>query len=229
MTSWAGSPEFFRRLIAAILVLVALAMIGRWPWALSVATGIAAIAVYIYYPRPSPPENALTYERFPSQIGPDWMGFLFGGALLALPVWGQLLDPELGVVHPSAVIAWPIGLAFNSFWVIGYLYASYWIVPGSEGLHIRDARDQRDVPFSQIVRLTPYEKRLPVWIRLLTPLLILSGRYGAAGAILMSRARSGITLHLRDGSSVAIAADSYEHAIRKIIRALKAHGIEMEK
>ncbi len=225
MTSWLGKSEFFRRVLTAFMVVLALATLGRWHWGFSLLVFLGAVAVYTFFPRPSPPQHALTYERFPSQIGPDWLGFLVSGLLFAIPFWGNLSDPEFGWLHPSAVIVWPVAFMFVSFWLIGYAYATYWIVLSKGTMRIRTATSERDVSFDDIEKVSPYTKRLPKFVRYLAPFLVTSGHYGAAGAIMVARARQGITLTLKDGGTIDIASDSFEKEIREIRRRLQDHGV----
>lgn len=229
MVGWPGMWEVFRRVIVALIVGFALAMAGAWQWAVVAALAALAIATYIYFPRPKPPPGALRYDTGPSQTGPDWLGFALSGLFFAIPVWAARAEPFFGAIHPSAVLTWPLALLSIAFWLIGAVYAAYWIVIDEAGLLVHSAFAERRVAFAHIRRVSPYRKSLPRWLVALSPMLVARGHFGAAGALMVARPRRGIVIEHDGGDSIAIASDSFDKPMKKIMAALAAHGIVLEK
>lgn len=229
MARWPGFSELLRRICVALLVAGAFAGAGGWPWPVVVASALCAVAVYIWFPRPHPPEDALRYETAPSQTVPDWMGFILSGVFFALPIWAVRADPGMGPVHPAAALTWPLALIFSAFWMIGASYAAWWLVLGRDGLTVHSFRAERTVPYAAVRAVSPYRKDLPRWIRALTPLLIFSGNYGAAGAVTLARPARGVVLELAGGDALKIQTDNFKQGARALDKALAAHGLAPDK
>lgn len=233
-TASSGSrfAEILRRIVplaSLVLLYVALAL-GDYLWA-GIATA-AAILSYILPPRVKPPEGAYSYERIPAVIGPDILGFFLTSFFIGLPLvaraiegghWGDLVEE----IHPSAVLVWPMALISVIILVIAYRNANFWLKIEEDGLRVRRSSGERFAAYSAIRQVDLHRRGLPRWIKALTPFLILSGKYGAAGSIMLARDETGIRLDMRDGTSITIAADALEKAFPKILAALKAHRVEM--
>jgi hypothetical protein len=228
MVGWPGMSELSRRAIVALIVGLGFAMAGAWPWTAVVGLAILAVVIYIVFPRPKPPPGALRYSTGPSQTGPDWLGFVLSGLFFAIPVWAARSEPFFGAIHPSALLTWPLALLSIAFWLIGAVYAAYWIVIEADGLRVRAAFTDRRVAFRDIRRVTPYRKSLPRWLMALSPLLVGRGQYGAAGALMLARPRRGIVIEAADGGRIAIASDSFETQMKKIMAALAAQEIALD-
>ncbi|MFP1632824.1 zinc-ribbon domain-containing protein [Zhengella sp. ZM62] len=224
--------EILRRIVplaSLVLLYVSLAL-GDYLWA-----GIAAVAAVLFYllpPRIRPPQGAYAYERIPAVIGPDILGFFLTSAFIGLPLVARAIegghwDDLLEEIHPSAVLVWPMALISLVILVIAYRNASFWLRIEQDGLRVRRSSGERFAAYSAIRQVDLHRRGLPRWIKALTPFLILGGKYGAAGSIMLARDETGIRLDMRDGTSITIAADALEKALLKVLAALKAHGVEM--
>ncbi|WP_229738033.1 hypothetical protein [Sinisalibacter lacisalsi] len=220
--------EFLRRLVVAMIVGLAFAMAGAWSWAVVAGLGVLAITIYRYFPRETPPPNALRYDAGPSQTGPDWLGFVLSGLFFAIPIWAARAEPAFGAIHPAALLTWPLALLSVAFWMIGAVYAPYWIVIERDGLRVRSAFTERVVPFADVLRVYPYRRAIPRWLTALAPMLAGSGNFGTAGALMLARPRKGIVIEHRGGQHIAIASDSFEKPMEQIMAALKANGLSVD-
>lgn len=224
------SREIARRVLTLILLCFGLAVVPvAGVWTSSVIL-IAALAVYLAIPRAARPDSALTYDLVPAVYGPDTVGFLLTGVFFALPFWARMGEPHLwrdfGVlVHPSALLAWPLTLIAAAILWFSAQYASFWLVIEDGDLRIGRLGAVRFVPFSSIVEVRPMRRGLPRWFRWLTPMLIASGKFGAAGALLLARDTTGVTLVLDDDSEISIPQDAFEKHMRRVISALRKNGV----
>lgn len=217
-------------MLALILLCIGLAVLpvaGAWT---SSAFLVAALAVYLVVPRAARPASALTYDLVPAVYGPDVVGFLLTGVFFALPFWARMGEPYLwgdfGVlVHPSALLVWPLALIAATIFWFSAQYASFWLVIEDEGLRINRLGSARFVAFSSIVEVRPMRRGLPKWFRWLTPLLIAAGKFGAAGALLLARDTTGMTLVLDDGSEISIPQEAFEKHMRRVLSALRKKGV----
>ena len=199
-------------------------------WMLSVFL-IAALAVYLAIPRAARPASALTYDPVPAVYGPDAVGFLLTSVFFALPFWARMGEPYLwgdfGVlVHPSALLVWPLALIAAAILWFSAQYASFWLVIEDEGLRIGRLGAVRIVPFSSIAEVKPMRRGLPKWVRWLTPALVVAGKFGAAGAVLLARDTTGIALVLDDGTEISIPQEAFEKHARRVISVLRKKGVE---
>jgi hypothetical protein len=64
-------------------------------------------------------------------------------------------------------------------------------------------------------------------MRALTPLLVLTGKFTQAGAILLARDEVGIALEKRDGTRATIPSDAFEKPFRKVLKALRKQGVPL--
>ena len=209
-----------------VLVVLAFAQIGDWPWIAILATGALAILVYVRFPREPRPENALSYDVAASQTVPDWMGFILSGLFIALPIWGARAEPVWGAIHPSAFVVWPMAVFSTAFWLIGAVYAPHWIRIEAKGLRIHSAFANRSIAYSDIRRVRPYKRNLPQWLLALAPVFAAAGQFSLAGALMLSRPRRGMTLELTDGRRIAIASDGFAEGYQQIREVLADHGVQ---
>ena len=214
-------------LILLCFGLAVLPVAGMWT---SSAFLIGALAVYLAIPRAVRPASALTYDLLPAVYGPDLVGFLLTGVFFALPFWARMGEPYLwadfGVlVHPSALLVWPLALIAVAILWFSAQYASFWLVIEDGGLRIGRLGTVRIVAFSSIVEVRPMRRGLPKWFRWLTPLLVAAGKFGAAGAVLLARDTTGITLVLDDRSEISIPQEAFEKHMRRVLSSLRKKGV----
>lgn len=223
--------EWLRRILALALITTGLASIGFLGVWVGMGLVAAGFVAYALLPWPERPEKAFGFEHGPAVIGPDVLGLLLCGFFFALPFWAAATEGDSPwahglLVHPSAILVWPMGLVSLLILRVGARNAGFWLKIEEDALHLhRNASLQRRIPYSSIQRTSPYRKGLPKWMRLLTPLLVATGRYGAAGAILVARDSTGIELHLEDGSTEVIEQDGFEQPYRALLETLESHDI----
>lgn len=186
-----------------------------------------ALAAYVLIPREVQPAGALLAERLPAIVGPDVLGFLLGTVFLGMPFAAAVFEGQaLGTIHPSAVLAWPMAVFALIILGVATRYATYWVVIEADGLRIADIWEEKNVPYTSIERVEPYRRGLPGIIRLLTPLLIFSGRYTQAGAIVLARDTMGIRIVAKENAwSVVIVEEGFQGPFKRIVAALKKHGV----
>lgn len=222
--------EIARRAVALAMLSAGLALIpsvGPVFWGGLIA---ASALFYIGLPKARRPQAALVYERGPAVIGPDLLGFLLCAFFIALPFWARGSDAGLwedfGVlVHPAALMTWPLALVSAAILWFSAQHAAMWLVIQRDGLRINRLRGTRFVPFSEIAEVGPYRRGLPGWMRRVAPSLAAAGHAGAAGAILLARDTRGIVLTLQDGSRIAIPTDAFEKPLARVLAALKRNKV----
>lgn len=228
MRKW-GAVELARRGAALALISLGLATFPSVGAAIAFALGVGGLTVYVIAPRERPPGSALTYEQLPAVIGPDLLGLLLSAFFIALPFWARMGSEELwGLVHPAAFLTWPLAVISLIILFAAARYASMWIVIEEKGLRVASMAGERFIVFADIVRVDPYRRGLPGWMKVLAPLLALSGHYTAGGAIMLARDASGVILRLHDGTSTQIAADAFERPLKQILKAIAANGIPID-
>lgn len=222
--------EHVRRGVTLVLLTIALA---SWPdvgWRLAAIVIVCGAAIYILLPVKPRPQGAMTYERLPAVIGPDLLGLGLTSVFAALPFWARMGEPYLWedfglLVHPSAFLAWPLALISATILWFSARYAAFWLVIEPEGLRIGQNSGERFILFSEIISIDPFRRGLPGWLRWLAPLMVIAGKTSAAGALLLARDTTGISLILRDGSSVDIAQEAFEKPLRRVLNALKKNHV----
>jgi hypothetical protein len=220
----AGGVEYFRRAIALALCVTGAVYIQR-P-VLAALLLLSGLAFYLLLPAAKRPPNALVYDRLPAIVLPDVVGFLLAGIFLAMPFWiGPGPGSPSGMVHPVAIMTWPLAIGSLGILVVTAHYASFWLCIADDGLQLASAGQTQFVPYSKIVRVEPYRRGLPRWLRALAPFLAVTGHYTAAGAVTLARDSTGIRLRLEGGPSIVICRDAFEEPYRQTLQALKAHGV----
>ena len=215
-------------LILLCFGLAVLPVAGMWT---SSAFLIAALAVYLAIPRAARPVSALTYDPVPAVYGPDAVGFLLTSVFFALPFWARIGESYLWddfglLVHPSALLVWPLALIAVAILWFSAQYASFWLVIEDGDLRISRFGSVRVVPFSSIAEVRPMRRGLPKWFCWLTPVLIAAGKFGAAGALVLARDSTGFTLALDDGTEISISQEAFEKHARRVLSVLRKKGVE---
>ena len=167
----AGAREYLRRSVS--LVLLTLGLIGFAYWGQVTAVLLIAAAVLFYYflPQILRPPKALIYERMPAVVVPDLLGFALTAFFIVLPFWARAADngdmyEGFLLVHPAAVLTWPMALISIFILVVAANYASYSVVIETSGLTVSSAKGGNVLPFEQIIEVTPYHRGLPKWIQI---------------------------------------------------------------
>lgn len=215
------------RVLVFALILTGLIALPHWLRALPF--WIAAIAIYGFWPRPALPDRALCYEWATAIAGPDWIGFLFGGTLTVLPIWIARAESEAGLIHPVAFLVWPIAMILLALPVIGWRNDAYHLVLSSQSFTVHGGSTSRTIRFDAVVKVKPWQRGLPHWLRYLVPFLVASGHYSQAGALLLARDSSGVELELKSGQPVVIKADGFEAPTRALMAQLKLAGTPMAR
>ena len=228
-----GSMELTRRFFCLTLFTLGLVALGYWGDITAVMLFAGALLIYVALPRPKPPLSAFTYEKIPAVYGPDMLGLMMTSVFIALPFWAALSEEYMWQdsvipLHPSALLSWPLALISASILVVSASYASFWLDIKQDGLHLYSLRQDRFISFSNISRVVPFRRGLPRWIRWLTPLFILSGRYTAAGAVILARDTTGFSMCLTDGSTIHIDVSAFEKPAKKILQTLRKKGVPIE-
>lgn len=223
----AAVREAARRAVTLLLVTTGGVLGFRYGVTATVVLLVIALMAYVLIPREAPPAGALLPDRMAAIIGPDLLGVLLGSVFLGMPFAAAVFEGEpLATIHPSAVLAWPMAVFAIVILAVATRYAVWWVVIEPDGLRIADIRDERHIRYEAIARVEPYRRGLPKAVRWLTPLLILTGRYTEAGAVVLARDTTGIRLVGKDGARLAIlVAEGFEQPLRRISRALEKHGV----
>lgn len=223
--------EALRRVAILVLTTTALISTARFGILAGAVGAAAALAAYILIPREQLPPDALVFDRMPAVIGPDILGLFLGSVFLALPVWASIFEGESWTsIHPSAVLSWPMSLGGIAILVIAGVHAAYWVRIEPDGLHIANYRSEQRLAFADVRHDEPHRRGLPRAVRWLTPLLVATGRYTQAGAILLARDTTGMRLVTDDpAQSVIITQEGFETPFRKIVGALRKAGVPIQQ
>lgn len=223
----AAMVEAARRMVTLLLTTTG-GILGFRYGAMAAAIILAiALAVYVLIPREVPPAGALLAERMPAIVGPDILGFMLGSIFLGMPFAAAVFQGDpLGTIHPSAVLVWPMAVFAFMVLAVATRFASYWVVIERDGLRIADVKGERQIAFAAIEQVEPYRQGLPKVLRWLTPLLVLTGRFTQAGAILLARDTTGIRLVVKGpAQSVVIVEEGFQAPFKRIVGVLKTHGV----
>ncbi|MFH1340769.1 MAG: hypothetical protein ABIL01_06070 [Pseudomonadota bacterium] len=223
----AGGIEYLRRAGTLLLCVAGFVCLQRPALAAGLLT--AGLAFYLLLPGSAPPQGALVHDRLPAIIIPDILGFALSSLFFAMPFWfGPGEGASVGGIHPMAVLTWPLAFGSLAILAVAAHRASAWMRIEDEGLRLASFRRVQLIPYGTIVRVEPYRRGLPAWMRALVPWLAATGRYSAAGAIALARDSRGVRLHLADGRSFVIPRDGFEAPCRRALAALAAHGVAFD-
>ena len=222
--------ELLRRLSALVLLCAGLAALPTAGLTAAAVAVAAAIVLYFAIPAAARPQSAFIYDRAPAVYGPDLIGFLLVSVFFALPFWARMGEPYLWedfgpLVHPAALLVWPLALISAVILWFSAHYAAFWLVIEDGGLRVNRLNGERFVGFSEIAEVKPFRRGLPGWLRWLAPILIAIGKPGAAGAILLARDATGVSLVLSDGSAIVVEKDAFESRLRRVLSALRKHHV----
>lgn len=213
------------RLCVFALVMAGLLALPEWMWGLAFFG--AAILVYALVPRPRRPEGALTYERAPAIVVPDWLGLIAGGVLTVLPFWAARGSGWDGPLHPMAWLVWPVAAPFVGLMAIAWRNEAYSLVIGSSEVTAHTGLGARVIAFDQITGVAPWRRGIPRVLRFLTPVLIATGHYTQAGALILARDSVGVLLECKGVRPLLVKADGFEKPTRTLVRTLHAQGIPL--
>ncbi|TKZ20600.1 hypothetical protein FAP39_09925 [Shimia litoralis] len=222
-----GKYLFLIRALTFAILLLALLAIPRFGWWSASALIVGSVVVYFWAPRPARPAGSLSYDRVSAVVLPDWLGLIFGSIMCALPVWAA---PSMGTsdwVHPMAWLVWPMGLCMASFTVIGWRYECLNFVVTPAHLSIDTGVAKYDIIWDDILGVSPWKRDLPRWMRRLTPILISMGHYTQAGAIVLARESSGISLERKGQKPFVISTDGFETNTQTLMAHMIARDIKI--
>lgn len=211
-----------QRVVSIALGIACVASFGALAWVSSVLIGVAAVAVYVFWPLPAP-RAQYRYAAGPAVIVPDMLGLVLIALLAGMPVVAGRSDATL--LHPSALLLWPMAALFVSLPVITWRRAGFGLDIRAGSIGLETGLGYRDIPFDRIAALRSWRRDLLRHVRALVPFLTALGQPGAAGAILVSRESLGVMLCLRDGSSIVIPGDGLETGLARLKAACAAQGI----
>lgn len=227
-----GWAETARRLLSLMLVSAGLATFGRLTIWAGIGLIAAALIVYAFFPAPPVEKEAMRYDRGPAVIGPDLLGLVMTGLFLALPVWiahGEgTYGEEAPILHGTAWLVWPMALLSALILAVGGQHASFRLVVEDDGIRLTTARSRRSIPYDSIASVSPWRRGLPKFIKGLVPVLLMMGKPGPAGAVMLARDSTGVELKLTDGTSIRISADAFEKNTSRLLKVLKEKGIGFE-
>lgn len=188
----------------------------------------AALAIVVLLPAPDRSSDALAPDRLPAVLGPDLLGHALTGFFIVLPFWagGEAGFSRAGI-HTMAILTWPMAIGGIVLVAIAAGNASRWIRIGDDALEVATAWRREHIRYADIVRIAPWRRGLPRALRRLTPLLAAGGRLTAAGALVLARDSTGISLTLADGRSVVIENEAFEAPHRRLVQVLKRKGTAM--
>ena len=182
---------------------------------------LLAVLAYARFPTSGSRIDGWRYDAVSAVILPDWLGFIAGGILIALPVWAG----DGAGVHVAAWITWPIGAAFLVLPVIGWRHACFALQIDDFGLQVEDGWGHQEIAFASIHSVTPWRGNSARRLRWLAPLPVLAGQPGPAGAVLMARDSSGFSIIRRDGPPLIVPVSGFTDGARAILMACARHGV----
>lgn len=212
-----------QRIVSLAAGIGGVASLGQFHWSVSVAILLAGLAAYFLWPVGAPPEGALLYDRGPAVIGPDLLGIVLVSGFAGLPFFAGHLSGVF--LHFSAFILWPMAALFLSLPIIGWRRGCFAILIAPEGISMDTGWRQIALEFDDIASIGPWRRDLVRFVRPLAPLLIAAGKFGTAGALMVSRESHGVALTLASGKKFAIPGDGFETGIRRLLETARQHGI----
>lgn len=191
------------------------------------AAGMGFLAVLAYALGRGRARGDFHYSTAQAIVVPDWLGFVLAGVFLAIPVWASADGWAAGRVHPSAWLLWPMALVGGALLWVGWRSECFALSLSGQEMDLARGWHQHRLRLEEIATVRPWRRDLPGWMRALVPFLVLAGRPGPAGAILLARERQGIALVLRDGSELVIETDGLVPPESALVSALAAAGVDM--
>ncbi|WP_132546745.1 hypothetical protein [Rhodovulum euryhalinum] len=176
---------------------------------------LGGLGVYAFWPWRPGRDGIHRMSRGAAVVGPDLMGLFLVAGFTALPFWIGRAEGQAGL-HGSAWLLWPMALGFGSLLVVGWRNACFGLRILPDGLEVHDIRGIRTVPRAEILVQRPWRRGLPGWMRVIAPLLPPT----AAGAILLARDSTGVTLDLVGGGRLNVPAEGFEPGIKALRAAL---------
>lgn len=232
LSKW-GKVEIARRIITLAMGSYALVSIGSHSWPATVVTLVLAVAIYSGIPRRKITKDILVYERMPAVVGPDILGFLLTGLFIALPFWARTGDEsywkDFGwLIHPASLLTWPLATISALILLVATQKAVFRLTIRPSGITVSNLKGDQELLYSSIASVTPFRLGLPAFFKWLTPLLVLTGRYSAAGAILMARDDTGMCIAYHNGSHQNISEHGFEKPFASILLAFHEAGVKLD-
>ena len=214
-----GASEIALRAAVATLFSFSASVAGTVPlWA--VMLGFASgLALYILWPKARFPAESSTMHRGSAIIGPDIIGFGLFALFVALPVWIGRAEGAEGL-HGSALLIWPLLPAPLALLFVAASNACLGLGIGPAGLTISGLLGSERIGWDDIIGWRPWRRdRLKVF-RAMAAFL----PPGAAGAVLLARASTGVEIVLRSGRSRRLPREGFESGLARVQRALAERG-----
>lgn len=215
-----GASEIALRTVVAALFCLSASVSGTAPlW--TVMLGFASgLALYILWPKARFPAGTSTMHRGSAVIGPDIIGVGLLALFVALPVWIGRAEGAEGL-HGSALLIWPLLPAPLALLFVAASNACFGLWVGPAGLSISSLRRTERIGWDEIIGWRPWRRdRLRVF-RAVAPFL----PPGAAGAVLLARASTGVEIVLRTGRSRRLPREGFENGLARVQRALTERGL----
>lgn len=188
-----------------------------WTVMLGFASGLA---LYILWPKARFPAESSTMHRGSAIIGPDIIGFGLFALFVALPVWIGRAEGAEGL-HGSALLIWPLLPAPLALLFVAASNACFGLGIGPAGLAISGLRETERIGWDEVIGWRPWRRdRLRVF-RTVVPFL----PPGAAGAVLLARASTGVEIVLTNGRSRRLPREGFESGLARLQRALTERGL----
>lgn len=221
-----GVDLLWQRVVALGLAIGCVASFGGMPWWGSALIGGLAVLAYAYWPVAGLRQGALRYARGPAVIGPDWIGIVIVALFAGMPFVAGRSEGTL--LHPSLVLTWPMAALFLALPVIGWRRGAFALWITDQGLEAETGLARQSIRFEQITEVRPWRRDLVKYLRLLARPLVAIGQPGAAGALLISRESTGISLALTDGAVFTIPGDGFEPGLKQVLAACAAAGVRID-
>ena len=179
---------------AATLLLVMAGLIAGVRIGVGFATGLFGIAVLVYAKALAPRHGDFVYAAASAIIIPDWLGFFLTSVFLMIPIWASPDWPREGALHPSVWILWPMAVMSAVILYVGWRSESFALSFTDDALVARVGFWRLHIPYAEIQRAQPWSRDVPRWMRAFVPILLASGQFRPAGAVMLAQQRRGIEL-----------------------------------
>lgn len=226
MTKGSNLSAMRAMIVRAVCLACLLAGLVAWPrlgglW----GAALIAMAVGLYAVGRRQASGDFVYAKSAAIVIPDWLGLVLSAVFLAVPIWAAPDWPGGASLHPSVWLMWPMALVGLSILYIGWRSESFALTLSADTLEISRGFRRIRLPYAAIISARPWRRDLPRWMRALVPLLVIAGRPGPAGAVMLARVSKGIALQISDQSRWVIETDGLTPGASRLIRDLKAHGV----